>query len=75
MASGKKATFCRYPELKKQLDIHGITIPKAAEIVGCKAQAFSNHLNGKHEFKLSEAIKLADAIGMPVEKLFKEETR
>lgn len=75
MASGRKAAYCRYPELKKQLDIKGITIPKAAEIVGCKTNSFSMHLNGHSDFKVSEAKKLAAAIGMPIEELFKEEAK
>lgn len=74
MASGRKSKFCRYPELKKRLDICGIRIREAAEICGCSETAFSMHLNGHSDFKVSEAKKIAKVIGMPIEALFKEET-
>ena len=51
------------------------TIPKAAEIVGCKTNSFSMHLNGHSDFKVSEAKKIAAVIGMPIEVLFKEEAK
>lgn len=73
MASGRKAAYCRYQELKKQLDINGIKIPQAAEIVGCKTNSFSMHLNGHSDFKVSEAKKLAEVIGIPIEELFAEQ--
>lgn len=58
--------------LKQQIEIRNMHIQKAGEIAGISETAMCSKINGRSEFKLPEAMRLAAYFGIPVEKLFCE---
>lgn len=70
--SGREPGRMRYPELERIIEYNCIHILEIAKMLGIATTTATSSLYGRREFKLSEAKKLANHFGMPVEKLFKE---
>ena len=58
----------RVTELRKS---NNITMQQAADAVGISRPSYSNFEHGKKELSLTEAMKLSDLLGAPLEALVK----
>lgn len=53
-------------EVRAEMARQGITQPRLAPLIGMKTSGLNSRLAGRQEFKISELIKIADALGVPV---------
>lgn len=56
-------------ELKVAMLRSGLTQEKAAEALGICQGTLSGKINNKHEFKVSEIVKLRDLLGLSPEQM------
>lgn len=75
MASGRKSNHVRYPVLKREIEHRSIRISDIAETLEISKTSLSDHINGRGDFRLQDAKRIAEYFGMTMEELFKEETR
>lgn len=73
MASGRKCKFVRYPVLKREIERRAIRISVLADMFGMGETTLSDHINGRGDFRLSDAKRIAKYFDMPMERLFAEE--
>lgn len=75
MASGRRPNHVRYPVLKREIERRTIRISDLAETLEISKTSLSDHINGRGDFRLQDAKRIAEYFGMTMEELFKEETR
>lgn len=62
----------KFPNLEVQLTLVGWTYKQLGDFLGLQANAISERMRGKTEFKLTEMTKVSDLFNKPINILFSE---
>lgn len=73
MASGRRSNHVRYPVLKREIERRMIRICDLAETFEMSRASLSDHINGRGDFRLQDAMRISKYFGIPMERLFAEE--
>lgn len=73
MASGRRSNHVRYPVLKREIEHRSIRISDLAETLEISKTSLSDHINGRGDFRLQDAKRIAKYFEIPMERLFAEE--
>ncbi len=66
-----KASNCNLPGLKEWYESHNVSVAKLAELSGVHETTIRNIIYGGRGTLVGTAQLLADAIGLPMDKLFR----